>query len=182
MSPLRTHDLKEKPGAGRAYRDWEVMVTVPSHPTMVLSKTTIVSNLLTSKFLLQLARTYSLEGSLTSLIIFLENLLSKMVHSYQWNIIFLWRRFLFLSFSFFNRATPVACGGSQVRGWIGATAASLHHSYSNLESKPHLWPKPQLTAILNPLGEARDQTHILMGNSWVCYHWATTGNPEKSSA
>ena len=31
--------------------------------------------------------------------------------------------------------------------------------------------------ILNPLSEARDQTHILMVTSQVCYHRATTGTP-----
>ena len=29
--------------------------------------------------------------------------------------------------------------------------------------------------ILNPLREAGNWTLILMGTSWVCYHWATTG-------
>ena len=43
---------------------------------------------------------------------------------------------------FFFRATPLAYGGSQSRGWIGATAASLQHSHSNSGSEPHLWPTP----------------------------------------
>ena len=33
--------------------------------------------------------------------------------------------------------TPMANGGSQARGVIGATAASLHHSYSNARSLTH---------------------------------------------
>ena len=40
-----------------------------------------------------------------------------------------------------------AYGGSQARGLIGATAADLHHSYSNAGSKPSLQPIPQLTAM-----------------------------------
>ena len=43
--------------------------------------------------------------------------------------------FLFLSFS---RASPAAHGGSQVRGPIGAVAAGLCHSHSNLGSEPRL--------------------------------------------
>ena len=39
--------------------------------------------------------------------------------------------FLFLLF----RATPAAYGGSQARGRIGATAASLHNSHSNASSE-----------------------------------------------
>ena len=45
---------------------------------------------------------------------------------------------------------PSAYGGSQARGWIGATAAGLSHSHSNVGSKPHPQPTPQLTATPDP--------------------------------
>ena len=44
------------------------------------------------------------------------------------------------------RAAPMAHESSQARGQIGAVAAGLHHSHSNLGSKPHLRTTPQLTA------------------------------------
>ena len=47
-------------------------------------------------------------------------------------------------------AAPVAYGGSQARGLIGAIAAGLHHSHSNVGSYPHLQPTPQLTATPDP--------------------------------
>ena len=83
-------------------------------------------------------------------------------------------------FWLFFRATPEAYGGSQARGQIGATAASLHHSYSNARSKLFLWPIPQLiaTPILNPLSEARDWTLSLMDTSRICFHCTTRGTPE----
>ena len=44
-----------------------------------------------------------------------------------------------LPFSFLLfRAAPGAYGGSQARGRIGAVAASLRHSHSNVRSEPHL--------------------------------------------
>ena len=55
-----------------------------------------------------------------------------------------------LFFCLLFRATPSACGGSQARGQIGATAASLHHGHSNAGSKPHLRPTPQLKATPDP--------------------------------
>ena len=58
---------------------------------------------------------------------------------------------LFLSFSFLPfRAVPMAYGGSQVRGLIGATAADLRQSHSYTGSELCLWPTPQLTATLDP--------------------------------
>ena len=75
------------------------------------------------------------------------------------------------------RATPTAYGSSQARGQIGPVAAGLPHSHSNVRSKRHLPPTPQLTAtlILNPLSKARDRTRILMDISQLCFCWATTG-------
>ena len=51
------------------------------------------------------------------------------------------------SFFVFSRATPMAYGGSQARGLIGA---GLRHSHSNAGSKPCLRPTPQLMAMLDP--------------------------------
>ena len=65
-----------------------------------------------------------------------------------------------LSFCLF-RAVPVAYGGSQVGGPVGAVASSLHQSHSNLVSEPRLRPTPQQHQILNPLSESRDQTPVL---------------------
>ena len=48
----------------------------------------------------------------------------------------------------------VAYGSSQVaRGRIGAAAASLCHSHSNVGSEQHLKPIPQLIAMLDPSTE-----------------------------
>jgi len=67
-------------------------------------------------------------------------------------------------FFFLFRATPEAFGGSQARGLVGATAASLHH----ISQQCH---------ILNPLSGARDLTQILMDTSWVHYCLSTVGTP-----
>ena len=53
-------------------------------------------------------------------------------------------------FFFLFRAAPGAYGSSWSRGWIGDTAASLHHSHSNSRFEPHLWLKLQTAAILDP--------------------------------
>ena len=56
---------------------------------------------------------------------------------------------LFFVFCLF-RVTPMAYGSSQARSQMGATAASLCHSHSNVGSKPSLQPTSQLTAMPDP--------------------------------
>ena len=46
--------------------------------------------------------------------------------------------FIFFSFFVFSRAIVMAYGGSQARGPIGAVAAGLHQSHSNVGCKPRL--------------------------------------------
>ena len=64
----------------------------------------------------------------------------------QWELPF---SSFFFSFCLF-RATPLAYGGSQARGRIGAVAASLCQRHSNAGSKSYLRPTPQLTATPVP--------------------------------
>ena len=47
-------------------------------------------------------------------------------------------------------ATPEAYGSSQARGQIGAVAAGLHHSHSNIRPESPLSPTPQLTGTPDP--------------------------------
>ena len=58
---------------------------------------------------------------------------------FNWTMIHL--KVLFVCFL---RAFPVAYGGSQGKGLIGAAAAGLRHS--SARSEPHVQPIPQLTA------------------------------------
>ena len=64
-----------------------------------------------------------------------------------------WRKVLTslggFSFLFF-RAESTAYGGSQARGRIGSTAASLHYSHGNAGSKPCLRPTPPLMVTPDP--------------------------------
>ena len=79
--------------------------------------------------------------------------------------------FSFLLFSFFGlfRAATVAYGGSQARGRTGAAApayarATAMRDLSHVCDPHHSsWQRQ----ILTPLGEARDQTSILMDASRV---------------
>ena len=56
----------------------------------------------------------------------------------------------FKIFFFLFTATPAACGSSRARGEIGAAAAGLHHSHSNMGSQLHLRPAVQLVATPDP--------------------------------
>ena len=47
---------------------------------------------------------------------------------------------IFSSFSFYSHTSST--GSSKARGLIGAAAAGLHNSESNMISKPYLWPMP----------------------------------------
>ena len=76
----------------------------------------------------------------------------------------LWKtRWRFLKSSFFGlfRAALLAYGSSQARGGMGAVAAGLRHSHSNIRSELCLWPIPQFTATPNPC------TYILRYSGWV---------------
>ena len=74
-------------------------------------------------------------------------------------------------------APPVAYGGSQARGWVGAVAAGLCHSQATWDPSHNcnLYHNSWQCHIVNPLSEARDRTHLLMDTSWIRSHWATTG-------
>ena len=53
---------------------------------------------------------------------------------------------------------------SQASGLIGAASTSPHQSSRQRQ-------------MLNPLNEGRDQIHIVMDTSGVCYCWATAETP-----
>ena len=55
-------------------------------------------------------------------------------------------KFFFCLFAF-SRAVPMAYGGSQARGLIGAIVTSLRQSHSNVGSELCLRPTPQLMAM-----------------------------------
>ena len=91
---------------------------------------------------------------------------------------------LFFCFFCFFRATPSAYGGSQARGQIWAVAAGLHHSHSNMGSKPRLRPTPQLTATTRSLTHwemSGIQPALLKDASQIHCRWATTGMTTLSS-
>ena len=49
-----------------------------------------------------------------------------------------------------SRAIPMAYGGSQARGLIGAVATGVHQGHSNMGSEPRLQPTPKLMATPDP--------------------------------
>ena len=77
-----------------------------------------------------------------------KNIQKKMTGSYYYREIqtFFWGG----GFCLFLRVAPLAYGGSQAWGLIGATAAGLGHSHSNVGFEPCLPPIPQLTETPDP--------------------------------
>ena len=69
----------------------------------------------------------------------------------------------FFFFIFLFRAVPLAYGGSQARGRIGATAAGLRHSHSNSDPSHvcDVHHSSRQCQIFNPRSEVRDQACIL---------------------
>ena len=68
------------------------------------------------------------------------------MHPFEHYVVFFFLCVLFVLF----RATPVAHEGSQAGGLIGAVAAVLRHSHSNVGSELHLRSTPQLVAMSDP--------------------------------
>ena len=125
-----------------------------------------VSDLFGYKFRSRIAESYGNSGNHQTVVQHSHTIL----HSHQqgiWILISLYHHqhsllSFFLFFFLLFRAAPMAHGGSQARGLIGATATrdpshifGLYHS--SLQCR-----------ILNPVSEARDWTHILMDTSQVC--------------
>ena len=74
---------------------------------------------------------------------------------------------ILFTYLFIFRVTPEAYGGSEARGQIRASAAGLATQDPSRICDLH--HSSQQCWILNPLSEARDQIHLLMDISWVCY-------------
>ena len=84
----------------------------------------------------------------------------------------------FFFFSFYS----CTCGTWSSWAWspMRAAAAGLCHSHSNARSKPHLWPMPQLEAMLDswPIESGQGlnlHPHIRYVGFLKC--WATTATP-----
>ena len=85
------------------------------------------------------------------------------------------RRFTIVT-TFFLRVMPMRYGSSQARGWIGATAAGLHHSTATWD------PSCVCDLYTTAHGNAGSFTHWASQGSnlhtkQVCYHWAMMGAP-----
>ena len=78
---------------------------------------------------------------------------------------------------FFFRASLAAHGNSQARDQIGASAAGLPPQQLGIQATD-VWPTPQLMATLDPypLNKVKDQTHVLMDLSWVCWPLSHEGS------
>ena len=87
--------------------------------------------------------------------------------------------FILIIYFLLFRAESGAYGGSQVRGWIIAIAASLTTATAMQDPSLacDLHHSSWQHQILNPQSEARDQTCILMVTSRIRFHCITAGTP-----
>ena len=88
---------------------------------------------------------------------------------------FLIKKNFFLLF----RAAPMAYGGSQARGPVGAKLPA-YATATAMQEPSHicdLHHSSQQGQILNPLSEAKDRTRDLIVPSWIHFRCATTGTP-----
>ena len=74
---------------------------------------------------------------------------------------------VYLFVCLFFRATPLAYGGSQARGWVADVAAGLHHSHSDRIQAASVTYTPA-HGNTGSLSKARDQTCIIMDASQIC--------------
>ena len=79
-----------------------------------------------------------------------NDLMAKPVYVFQENILHKGKTSTFFGLFAISSAAPMAYGDSQARGRIRAIATGLCQSHSNIGSKPHLQPTPELTATLDP--------------------------------
>ena len=118
----------------------------------------------------------------TDLIIFCLSFASLIPKYLSVSLPFLFPFFL-PSFLLLFRAACVAYGSSQAGGRIGATAASLPHSHSNLGSRLHLWPtyttahgnNGSLTHWARPGIEPA--TSWILVESFLLYHNGNSSSP-----
>ena len=79
--------------------------------------------------------------------------------------------FWFPAIFFFVRAALATQRSSQARDTFGAaTASHSHHSNARLSRICNLHHSSRQHWILNPLSQARSQTHVLMDTSRIHYH------------
>ena len=81
-------------------------------------------------------------------LLFMDLLMTATLTGVRWYLMVVFC--LFVCLFVFSRAAPSASGGSQAWGWIGAVAAGLCQSHSNMGSEPSPQLTPQLTAMLEP--------------------------------
>ena len=105
-------------------------------------------------------------------------------------LIFILFSFFLFFFFFLFRAAPVAYGGSQSRGPIGAEATGLHHSYSNagsLTHRPRIEPSTSwfLVSFVSAAPQQERQVDILAPVFWAimyallldtCPEWTLLGH------